>query len=169
MYAWILTLIHAVTIAGSPFAARFEEIAREIDRAAHAFPAYDGNDGVVRTAAELVAVVSFESSFDPDAVGDHGASIGLGQIGVSNLAWLNMTEEDLHDPSKNIEATAKLLRASHRTCRGWPPFQQLAAYATGRGQCNVREGVVASKHRVERGMHLLAAHPAFWTSPANVQ
>ena len=161
MFSWIMLLIHAVTAANSPYEERYSEIARAIDKWAHAVPIDNKNDAVERTAAEVVSIVSFESSFDPNAEGDHGTSIGLGQISLSNLDWLSKetgriwTVDDLRDPEKNIEATTRLLRVSHRTCRSWPALQQLAAYATGRGLCNVPEGVVASRHRLERAAKLL--------------
>lgn len=172
MTPWLLLLISLVTTAHSPYEPRFPEIARAVDAISHRLPIYDTNDGTEKTAAELVSVISFESNFDPDAEGDHGASIGLAQIGVSNLPWLSAqtgrtwTKADLHDPVKNLEAAAMLMRASHRACRGWPTLQQLAAYATGNGHCAVPEGVVASKHRLERAQRLLVEHPAFWTEVA---
>lgn len=168
MLQWILGLIYVVTTTTSPFKTRFHEIASAIDESAKAFPIDNRDYAIERTASEIVSIVSFESSFDPDALGDHNTSIGLGQVSVSNLAWLEQqtghpwTEEDLHDPRKNIEATARLLQASHRTCRAWPPMQRLAAYCTGRGLCNVPEGVTASKHRLERAAKLLREHPLRW-------
>jgi soluble lytic murein transglycosylase-like protein len=168
MLQWILVLIGVVTVSNSPYAERYPEIAEALVDVAQAFPIDNKDYAVERTTVEIVSIVSFESSFNPDALGDHNTSIGLGQISVSNLAWLEQetghpwTEEDLHDPRKNLEATARLLRASHRTCRAWPALQQAAAYATGKGLCNVPEGVVASRHRLERAMKLLKEHPLRW-------
>jgi soluble lytic murein transglycosylase-like protein len=165
MLRWILVLIHAVTVAGSPYEPTFEATARAIDKVSHESPIYEGNDGPERTAAELVALASYESSFNPRAVhADQGGdSLGLYQINTSNLRELGLAREDLFDPETATRAAVKLLRASHRTCRGWPPMQQLAAYATGRGLCDVPEGVTASRHRLERAVHLRREHPVFWT------
>lgn len=162
MWKWILLVLQSIQ-PHAPQASRYEEIAHAIDDVAHVAPVYDSNDKYERTAAELIAVVRFESSFDPDAVGDHGQSIGLGQIGVSNLHRLGLSKSDLFDVRKNLLATAKMLRESHRVCRGRPIEEQLAAYATGRGLCDVSEGRSDSIHRMQYARWILRTYRPFWT------
>ena len=161
MIEWILVLIHALSVAGSPYEPTFGATARAIDKVSHESPIYEGNDGPERTAAELVALASFESSFNPRAVhADQGGdSLGLYQINSSNLRELGLAREDLFDPETATRAAVKLLRASHRTCRAWPALQQLAQYASGGPTCTVPEGIVASRHRLERAARIRREHP----------
>jgi Transglycosylase SLT domain len=172
MKSWILSLLLFLA-PHSDFAWTFDATAAAIDKIVHETPIYDTNDGPERTAAELVAVAYYESSFDPMAFhandGAQGVnSVGLAQISTSNLPALGLSDwRDLTDPETNLRAAAKMLRASHRTCRGFPWAQQLASYATGRGLCSVPEGVVASVERLTLARRLLAERPAFWTQPSN--
>jgi hypothetical protein len=165
MWKWILLVLQSLQ-PNTPYKDTYEQTARAIDDVAHESPLYDSEDGVVRTIAEVVAIGHFESSFNPRAVGDHGNSLGFGQIGVSNLAYLGLSgKEDLFDVRQNVRAMIRMLRDSHRTCAIAPLEDQLAAYATGNGHCFVSEGISASKHRMALAKRILVEHQPFWTEP----
>jgi hypothetical protein len=142
MHAWILSLI--LSLAPNLAPAQASRVADAIEKVSTEHPLFKGDDAVPRTVAQFVAVAFDESTFRPDAVGDHGRSIGLMQIGVSNLAELGMTKDDLLDPEKNLLAAARLMRASHRTCAARPPEYRLAHYASGGPTCDVSAGLRAS-------------------------
>jgi hypothetical protein len=165
MTEWIFSLM-LLLVPASPASESFLKTAKAFNKVAHESPIYENNP--VGSVLELMAVSFFESHFDPNAVhADAGGdSIGLAQINVSNLAELGLKREDLFDPETNLRAAAKLMRESHRTCRGFPALQQLAAYATGRGLCSVEEGINASRNRLKLARKLLAEHPPFWVSSA---
>jgi soluble lytic murein transglycosylase-like protein len=162
MTTWILSLILLLAPATPP--ARAAEVAAAIDRVSHESPVYGGEDGVVRTAAELVAITYYESTFRPDAVKDDagGDSVGLAQVNVSNLRALRMTRDDLLDPVKNLLAATRLIRASHKMCAGRPYTDRLAHYASGGATCSVEAGIKASRLRVKLGVQLLESHPPRW-------
>lgn len=169
MFAWIYTLI-VLLVPHAEWSGSYEETARAIADVAEAHPLYPGEDGRVRTAVELVAIASFESSFDPRATREDrgGLSVGLMQVNVSNLRALGLRSmEQLFDVRTNLEAAVRLLKASHATCRGRPLDDQLAQYATGGPTCSVPGGLLASRHRMKRARELLAQHPPFWSEPAS--
>lgn len=165
LHAWVMSLM-VMLQPSAPWRDTYDRTAYAIEDAARVAPLpgeADREARVVETVAELVAVTYFESHFDPIAVGDHGQSLGLAQIGVSNLTALGLNRSQLLEPEWNLYAAAEFLKQSHRTCRGRPPDEQLAAYATGRGLCRVPEGVRASKNRIRKARALLLARPPFWT------
>lgn len=142
----------------APYADTFPQTAAAIDRASHEAPLYAGEDGPERTAAQLVAIAWFESRFDPRAVGDHGRSLGLFQVGVSNVRRLDVAIDDLFDPDVAARAAIAMLRSSLRTCRVRPKEFRLAEYASG--SCG--RGGEASRHRTKLAGELLRAHPVRW-------
>lgn len=162
MWKYILVLLQSLQ-PNAPWIGTYEQTARAIDEVAHEDPLYRGEDGVVRTVAEIVAIGWYESKFDPRAEGDHGNSLGFGQVGVSNLPALGMTRDDLLDVRQNVRAMVRMLRDSHRACAVAPLEDQLAAYATGNGHCFVPEGVLASKHRMGLAKRIMREHRPFWT------
>ena len=164
MWKWILLILQSVQ-PNAPWSATYEETARAIDDVAHESPIYDSNDGVERTIAEIVAVARFESTFDPHAIGDHGQSLGFGQIGVSNVRRLGIDRDDLLDVRENVRAMVRLLKESHRVCRANAPEDQLAAYATGNARCRVAEGLAASRHRMAYARWILRTYRPFWVEP----
>ena len=168
MFHWILSMIFALA-PNSPYRDTFEATAHAIDEVSHETPIYLGEDGPERTAATLVAVAFFESSFDPGAIKDDkgGDSVGLEQINVSNLKWLGMKKEDLLDPKKNLQAAVRLMKASLRMCAGRPSLERLGHYAAGGPNCSVQAGLVASRNRLALAKTLLEQHPTYWADSTN--
>jgi hypothetical protein len=164
MAHWILTLMLAL-VPHAKYEGTFTTTAAAINRAAHEEPLYAGEDGPARTAAQLVALAWFESRFDPQAVGDHGASLGLFQIGVSNLPALGMKREDLFDPDKAAHAAIKMMRASFVMCSVRPKEERLAHYAAGGPDC--ARGRKESRHRTALAAALLRTHRVTWTEVAS--
>jgi membrane-bound lytic murein transglycosylase MltF len=162
MAAWILSLMQLL-VPHAPYADTFAATAAAIDKVAHEEPLYDDDDGVVRTAAELVSLAFHESRFDPKAVAPDGSSLGLTQIDLSNLKNLGLSrKEELFDPETNLRAAVKLMRISYRLCRWHPIDERLANYASGGGTCSVPEGLVASRKRMRLAAALLRKHPPRW-------
>lgn len=163
METYILALMLLCPRAHAPTDRR-EEVAHAIDVAAHENPLYDTPDGVERTVRELVAVDCFESAFNPLAIGDHGSSLGLAQVGISNVAMLGLhNDSELLDPVKNQRAALTMMRASHRTCRGRPSLERLGQYASGGPTCSVPQGLAASRRRTKFAEDLAKVR-VFWTS-----
>lgn len=163
MSHWILMLMLAL-VPHAPYESTFPATAAAIDRAAHEAPLYAGEDGPARTAAELVAVAWFESRFDPRAVGDHGASLGLFQVGKSNVQRLGVAMDDLFDPYRAARAALTMMRASFAVCRVNPKEERLAHYAAGGNDCT--RGGRESRHRTALASHLLRAHRVIWVERA---
>lgn len=67
--------------------------------------------------ALVFGVVEVESSFDPNAVGDSGHSIGLGQLHDQG-AGAGMTVEERQDPEKNLERVCEYLREAGTATEG---------------------------------------------------
>jgi hypothetical protein len=163
MAIWILSLMHLLVPQAPAYADTFPATAAAIDKVAHEDPLYDDDDGVVRTAVELVSLAFHESRFDPKAIAKDKSSLGLTQIDVSNLASLGLArKEELYDPETNLRAALKLMRISHRLCRHRPPEDSLANYASGGGTCSVPEGLVASRRRMKLAAALLRKYPPQW-------
>ncbi len=130
MAAWVLSLIVAIASPGAPWADTYVDTAFAIADAAEEHPLFAGHDGAERTAALLVALAKFESDFDPAAVGDHGASLGLFQVNR-----LHAPRRDLLRSGPAARVATGLLGASLRVCRGRPPEEALAWYAAGGAGC----------------------------------
>lgn len=144
--SWMLALTPA-----APWSGTFEATADAIAEAATAHPLYPGVDGPRRTAALLVSLSSFESAFDPAAVGDRSRSYGLFQVSTAHAPVA-----ELVDPRTASEHAIRLLRASMWICRDRPGADQLAWYAHGGAGCATDErSVRLSRHRVQRASALL--------------
>jgi membrane-bound lytic murein transglycosylase MltF len=162
MAIWILSLMQLL-VPHAPYADTFATTAATIEKVAHEDPLYDGDDGVVRTVAELVSLSYHESHFDPRAVDKTRTSFGLTQIDASNLGTLGLKSiEELFDPETNLRAALKLMRISHRLCRQRPAEDGLANYASGGATCSVPEGLIASRRRMRFAAALLKKHPPRW-------
>jgi hypothetical protein len=162
MAVWILSLMQLL-VPHAPYADTFPATAAAIEKVAHESPLYDGDDGVVRTVAELVSLSFHESHFDPRAVDKTGQSFGLTQIDLSNLGTLGLKSvEQLFDAETNLRGALKLMQISHRLCRQRPLEDGLANYASGGGTCSVPEGLIASRRRMKLAMALLKKHPPRW-------
>jgi Transglycosylase SLT domain len=82
-----------------------------------------------------------------------GANIdlGLGQINSSNLAWLQLSVEDVFEPCANIRAAAKVLSSNYKAAlaagHDAPLGAALSAYNTGSMTKGYRNGYVAKVFR----------------------
>ncbi len=158
---WVLSLMHALQ-PSAPWVDGYGETAAEIADAASAAPVYSGPDGVARTAALLTSIAWFEGRFQPDAVGDSGASVCMMQIGASNLSTLGVTRASmLEDRATCLRAALRMIRTSFAVCRGRPQSESLGHYASGGKFCGGAngQGLAESKHRVDLAMRLVRSHP----------
>jgi len=145
---WILGLMTAMQPA-APWQATYKDTANAIAQVVVAEePLFEGADGRERTAALMVSVAWFESTFKPGAVGDHGMSHGLYQV---------QGKGDLLDPMDATRAALGMMRASMKVCRAKPIEERLGWYAAGGNDCE--RGLRESRHRVKRAMWLFARNP----------
>jgi hypothetical protein len=163
MEAWILALI-ALCAPHDASPDAFPEIAHAIDVASHEAPLYAEDDGVERTAAELVALAAREGHMRADAMAMDwaGFSFGLYQLHSTNFRRLGITWREADTPLEATRAALVLLAESHRVCHRRPLAEQLAHYASGGPSCDVPEGLTASRNRMALAAYLLRARPAFW-------
>ena len=162
MHAWIVALI----LSCCPQAPRatLDEVADAIDIAAHEVPLYSTDDGVERTVAELVAVASFESRFDPNAIAEDwaGFSYGLFQIHETNFARFHIGPKRARNPLDSARVALLLLRESHNLCGYLPLEDRLSEYASGRGLCSTREGLEDSRRKMAVVKRLLSLKIPRW-------
>ncbi len=170
--AWMVSLEPS-----SPLRSSFERTAEAIARESNRSP-LPGLDEL-RTAAVVTSLAWFESRFRVDAEGDclgapdrSGAgqatgtcpkgsrprSLGLLQIGVSNLAGLRISRDEALDVDGNVRAGLAMARRSFRVCASRPLHERLAWYAAGGPACSTDPDAVAkSQHRIDRAVRLYAA------------
>lgn len=168
--AWILNLILTLQ-PSAPWSETYGRTAEAIARVSEASPVFAGEDGPARTAAMLVALAWFESSFRPDAAGDcdrkqpngmcapggRPRSFCLFQIGESNFAALGVTREQVQtDVDVCADAAIRMVRISFQVCRARPLEDRLGHYASGGSSC---DGVAASRNRIRKGMWLFRSTP----------
>lgn len=147
-----LVLVLMVTIApATPWRESYPETAQGIaDAVEESEPLFAGDDGRMRTAALLVSLAYFESTFKPSAVGDRGSSLGLFQ---TSRHWVRMSaDEYLRDAKEQAKTALALVRESFSACAARPLDARLAWYASG--SCS--RGGAASTHRVGLAKRLLA-------------
>jgi hypothetical protein len=160
MSAWILSLMLFLQPA-APWIDTYASTARAIDVAAHEFPLFEGEDGVSRTAAELVAIAWYESRFNPRAVAEDGSgTVCLGQIDVRGLGV--SAESLLEDVRDCVEAMVARARESHRVCtlRGRKYNERLGQYTGGGGGCD--RGLEAARRRGKLADWLVRRWPVRW-------
>jgi hypothetical protein len=158
MSTWILSLMLLLQPPGiTPWWTSYERTAETIAQVSKADPVFSGVHGADRTAALLVALGWFESRFRPDAVGDHGRSLCMLQVGESNLKALGVTREAmLTDLETCLHAGLKMIRTSFAACGANPLDERLGHYAAGGQGCR---GIKESKHRLGLAMRLFRDHP----------
>ncbi len=152
------------TAAASPWRSSYEDSADAISTVANDSPLFAGDDGPLRTAALFVSTSWFEANFHIAAKGDcrkkdergrcvaEPQSLGLYQIGVSNLAGLGVTEEDMTtDPLVQTRAARRMMAISFGICSGRAVDDLLGQYASGGSTC---AGVEKSGHRVRKAKWL---------------
>jgi hypothetical protein len=123
-----------------------QAIAKAVDESPPIFP--DDADRR-RTAALAVAVAFRESSFNPHAVGDNGASFCAFQIHVTSKGSRAL----LANPDHCAQAGLALLRASYNHC----PSHPVATFAAGPSACTIPLAQRISRDRVRLGEELLAS------------
>lgn len=121
-------------------------------------PLYEGADGRERTAALLVSLAWFESTFKPGAVGDCGAdgekprACKPGELGRSHGLFQVQGAGDLTDTRAATRAALVLLRQSFKACKKRPPSEWLGWYAAGGNDCD--RGLSESRHRFQKAQWL---------------
>ena len=152
MAAWILSLMLLMQ-PRAPWIATYEATATAIAEVVETErPLFDGAHGREKTAALLVSLAWFESTFRPDAVGDHGEAHGLYQVhGHGELA----------EPHEAASVAIALLRQSMALCRTRPLDERIAWYAGGGVDCSDPHpaAIRASRHRMLRAMWLVRHSP----------
>jgi hypothetical protein len=111
----------------------------------------DDLEGRQKTAAVLVSLAWFESTFKPNAVGGGGRFRGLYQIGGRG---------NLSDPLTATRAALALVRPSFELCRARPLEERLAYYAAGGVSCRdvSPEALAKSRYRISKAMWLVKRH-----------
>lgn len=141
MMAYVLACMLFLAGAGAT-ESRLLPLARAIvDVVAERGPIFAGPDGERRTVALMVAVAYRESTFQVDAVGDHGRSVCAFQI-------LNGPRSLLTDVRACTNEGYTQLAASVRAC----PAHPVAPYA--RGSCTSEDGrrISADRMRLTRSL-----------------
>lgn len=147
MIAWVLALM-ALMQPRAPWRDSYAATAAAIATIVEAErPMFEGPRGRERTAALLVSLAWFESTFQPDALGDKGKAHGLYQVhGHGELA----------DPVEATRVALSLVRMSFVLCRARPIEERLAWYAQGGADCSApsADALTKSRHRVLKAMWL---------------
>lgn len=156
--AWVLRMMLVLQPeAVTPWADTYETTAAVFAEVAIRSPLFPGDNGAERTAALFTSVAWYEGRFDPKAKGDCGKkvngkcvkppqSVCMFQIGISNLAALHVTQDELlSDVSKCTHAARVMMRLSFDKCKGLPTSDLLGHYASGGDTCG---GIRESRHRM---------------------
>ena len=164
LVAWIYRMMLVLQPAGvTPWAETYETTATVFADVATRLPLFPGSDGVARTAALFTSVAWYEGRFDPQAKGDckekkNGKcvsppqSVCMFQIGISNLAGLHTTQDELlSDVAKCTHAARKMMQISFGVCRGLPFEDLLGHYASGGSTCG---GLKESRHRMKTAISI---------------
>lgn len=174
---WATSIMNQLA-PSSPHASTFSHTAEGMAIAAVETPVFAGEQGPVRTLALELAIALGESGFNPHATGDcpnlppgsprcsmerHAQSLGLFQIGKSNLRWLGLAEDDLvGEPLVQARAALKLVAQSFKVCVNKPVDERLGWYARGGDGCQ-ESG--AGRARMRHARSILATHPFTPPSP----
>lgn len=175
--AWILAAMLSAE-PRSPYRSTFESSAETMAKVATDSPLFGGADGPKKTASWFVSVMWFESRFDPKAKGDCSKRDKSGvcvsqpqslcgfQVGISNVAFLGVKEQELLDNFETCTRSArKLMKVSIQICRTRPMDDWLGQYAAGGVECGrlqqdgSRAGLRESGHRVRKATWLFANVP----------
>jgi hypothetical protein len=164
MLAWVPAHAHAPLEPSAHVIERYDSIARDAAAVAldeHEDSLFDGDVGRTETAVLLLAVASFESSFNARVDngtrrGDHGRSYCLMQIrvgdGETKEGWSG--RQLVEDRKRCFRAALHILHASFAACRKLPVDDRLSAYASG--HCYASAAV--SRSRVYRARSWWQAH-----------
>jgi hypothetical protein len=159
LIAWIYRVMLILQPANvTPWADTYETTATVFANEAIRLPLFPGSQGIERTAAVFTSVAWYEGRFDPKAKGDckekkNGKcvsppqSVCMFQIGISNLAGLHTTQDELlSDVSKCTQAARTMMQISFGVCRALPHEDLLGHYASGGSTCG---GLRESRHRMK--------------------
>jgi hypothetical protein len=149
--AWLLFILTRLEPSAS-WQDTYVETAFSIADAAEERPLFHGPRGAAATALLLASVAKFESDFDPGAVGDHGASLGLFQVNR-----VHASERELLTPGSAARVARDLMAVSMRICRARPLVERLGWYAWGRDGCD--HALEKSRHRFELAQRLMRDYP----------
>jgi hypothetical protein len=147
MSAWILGLMLLMQ-PRAPWLATYAITSASIAEVVEAErPLFDGAHGRERTAALLVSLAWFESTFQPDALGDKGKAHGLYQVHGHG---------ELGEPLEATRVALAMIRQSFAICRARPLEERLAWYAQGGADCSAMsaEALKKSRHRIAKAMWL---------------
>ena len=124
---------------------RYTEIARDIATVVYdpeETPLFQGARGRERSAATVLSIAFFESSFrkavdkniGKEARGDHGRSWCLMQLNIGNGKTVDgwTGPELIEDRTKCIRSAYRYIKMSFGSCRGMPFEDRLSAYASGK-------------------------------------
>jgi hypothetical protein len=154
--------------------ARYAMIARAIAEVSHdpaERPVFGGRVGRERTAALLLAVSYFESSWRRDvdlglgkaAFGDTGRSCGLFQAhigkGTTGEGW--SCTDLLSDRTRAVRSALASMRRSANACRALPAQDLLRVYASG----SCERGGKESKLRVDKAAEWFSTRPSTPRTP----
>ncbi len=150
--AWILSLMLLLQPT-APWSGTYAATATAIDQVVHEQPSLftDDLEGLQKTAAVLVSLAWFESTFKPNAVGGGGRFRGLYQTGGHG---------DLADPVVATRVALALVRESFELCRARPLEERLAYYAAGGASCRdvPPDALARSRYRILKAMWLVKHH-----------
>lgn len=153
--SWVKSAM-VTLVPRAPWAASYDEVAKAIADESNEHPVFSGDDGSRKTAALLVAIAYYESRFRPDAVGDHGRSLGLFQIQPATVS--SESPFSLTTPREAARVALKLVRTSFHVCRSEALEEQLGWYAAGGNECK-EAGRKKSVWRFHLAARILRAQP----------
>ncbi|HXN33946.1 MAG TPA: hypothetical protein VN894_18880 [Polyangiaceae bacterium] len=164
MLAWVPLHAHASFESSDHVLARYQSIARDVVSVAldeSEAPVFEGPDNRTQTALLMLAVASYESSFnkrvdDGTRRGDNGHSYCLMQVhvgqGATREGW--NARQLIEDRKLCFRAALHILQASFAACRKLPFDDRLSAYASG----HCFADAVISRSRVWRARAWWEAH-----------
>jgi hypothetical protein len=159
--SWILSLM-LVLQPKAPWSDTYAATASAIDQAVQEQGSVFGDDdeGRAKTAALLVSLAWFESTFRPNAVGGRGRLHGLYQTGGKAA--------DLNDPLKASRLALEHVRESFRLCSARPAVDRLVIYAIGGTTCKeaTADALGKSRARVSKAVWLMKHYPPQAESPS---
>jgi hypothetical protein len=174
LVTWTLLIMSLAQPVRPSWSDTYERQAEADVTAAERAPLYKGDLAVPKTVALMVSLAWFESSFKPDAKGDHGASWGLFQVAPSTgqvfvaraheraAAWGDVlnpwsgAKDELLDVDRAAFLALEVMRESFIACRRRPADEVLGWYAAGGEGCR---GIKESRARVHKAQWLLRQAP----------
>ena len=173
LVSWCLAIM-TMLVPKAPWAAELPKEAEAFVTAAERDPLFKGRRGVEETVDYELSVAWFESTFNPAARGDRGASWGLFQVSpptaqpyadgtrAKRIAFGDLVDlwrpvgMDLLDPEAAAPLALRLMRVSFGICRDRPRSERLGWYAAGGEGCR---GLKESRNRVAKAEWLALAYP----------